>query len=423
MEASGRIAALLVAAGSGSRAGGELPKQFRSLAGRPLLAHALDGLRHRRIDTIQVVIGAGQEPAYREAVGARALPPPLTGGATRQQSVRNGLEALARAGGVGRVLIHDAARPFLPPAVVDRLLDALDASCGAVPVLPVADTLARHNPPPCTQRGARGGYFSTDTDVSATPPTPNPSPDSGRGKLGDVVPRADLVRVQTPQAFRFPDIVRAHASWTGGEATDDAQVARAAGLSVATVAGDPILEKLTYEEDFARAEASLDGRLQPRTGFGFDVHTFGPGDGLWLGGVRLPHDRGLVGHSDADVLLHALTDALLGALAAGDIGDHFPAGDPQWRGAPSSRFLEHARNLVEQAGGRIVHADMTIICEAPRIGPSRQAMRERIAALLRLPVQRISIKATTTERLGFVGRGEGIAVQAVATVRLPEDHD
>ena len=421
MDAGGRTAALLVAAGSGSRAGGDLPKQFRRIGGRPLLAHTVAALRHDRIDEIQVVIGAGQEEAYREAVGPFPLPSPVYGGATRQQSVRNGLDALARGGAVARVLIHDAARPFLPAAVVDRLLDALGDHHGAVPILPVADTLARLDPPPCTQGGVRGGLVSTDTDSSGYPPTPGPSLRAGRGELGGAVPRDDVVRVQTPQAFRFPDIVRAHASWTGGDATDDAQVARAAGLSVATVAGDPMLEKLTYDDDFVRAKRWLDARLSARTGFGFDVHAFGPGDGLWLGGVRLPHDRGLVGHSDADVLLHALTDALLGALAAGDIGDHFPPGDPQWRDAPSSLFLEHARKLVEQAGGRIVHADMTIICEAPRIGPSRLAMRERIAALLRLPVQRVSIKATTTERLGFAGRGEGIAVQAVATVRLPED--
>ena len=230
-----------------------------------------------------------------------------------------------------------------------------------------------------------------------------------------------LVRVQTPQAFRFVDIVRAHAAWSGAEATDDAQVARAAGLGVATVAGDPRLEKLTYDEDFVRAEVLLAARLTPRTGFGFDVHAFGPGASLWLGGIEIPHDRGLVGHSDADVVLHALTDALLGAIGAGDIGDHFPPGDPQWRGAPSSLFLEQARDLVSGDGGRIVHVDATIICEAPRIGPHRDAMRRRIADLLRLPVQSVSVKATTTERLGFTGRGEGIAAQAVATVLKKED--
>ena len=385
MEARGKTVALVVAAGSGSRVGGDLPKQYRRLGGQPLLSHALSALQHARIDQVQVVIGEGQDALYQDAAGALSLPAPVSGGATRQQSVRNGLAALARDGAVGQVLIHDAARPFLPPAVVDRLLDALAASEGAVPVLPVVDTLARH-------------------DV----------------RLGDAVPRDGLVRVQTPQAFRFADIVRAHAAWQGAEATDDAQVARAAGLGVATVAGDPRLEKLTYDEDFARAEALLAARLTPRTGLGFDVHAFGPGSALWLGGIEIPHDRGLVGHSDADVVLHALTDALLGAIGAGDIGDHFPPSDPQWRGAPSSLFLERARDLVAQDGGRIVHVDATVVCEAPRIGPHRDAMRRRIADLLRLPIQSVSVKATTTERLGFTGRGEGIAAQAIATVSMNE---
>ena len=374
----------MVAAGRGSRAGAGGPKQYRRIGGEPLLARAVRALRHARIDAVQVVIGEGQEPDYREAVGALPLPAPVIGGATRRDSVRNGLAALA-AGGFERVLIHDAARPFLPAAVIDRLTDALDGAPAAVPVLPVVDTLARAD-----------------------------------GTLGEPVSREALVRVQTPQAFHLDDIVRAHAAWPGGEATDDAQVARAAGIPVATVEGDPRLEKLTYEADFARAEAMLAVRLVPRTGFGFDVHAFVAGDGIWLGGIRIPHDRGLAGHSDADVLLHALTDALLGAIAGGDIGDHFPPSDPQWRGAPSATFLEHARGLVEQAGGRIDHVDATIICEAPKIGPHREAMRQRIAALLRLPVGSVSVKATTTERLGFTGRGEGLAAQAVATVRLSE---
>jgi 2-C-methyl-D-erythritol 4-phosphate cytidylyltransferase/2-C-methyl-D-erythritol 2,4-cyclodiphosphate synthase len=380
MDAGGKTVALLVAAGTGSRAGEETPKQYRAVGGRPLLAHAVERLRHPGIDVIQVVIGAGQEDAYAEAIGPLPLPAPVLGGATRRQSVRNGLAALAERG-ADRVLIHDAARPFLPAPVIDRLLAALDQAEGAVPVLPVVDTLAR-----------------------------------GDARLGETVPREDLVRVQTPQAFRFAGILRAHAEWAGGEATDDAQVARAAGLDVATVAGDPRLEKLTYDEDFRRAEALIAAQAVPRTGFGFDVHAFGPGDALWLGGVRLGHDRGLIGHSDADVLLHAITDALLGAVGAGDIGDHFPPSDPQWRGAPSSQFLERARDLVERNGGRIAHVDATIICEAPRIGPHREAMRRRIADLLRLPMPSVSVKATTTEGLGFTGRGEGIAAQAVATV-------
>jgi 2-C-methyl-D-erythritol 4-phosphate cytidylyltransferase/2-C-methyl-D-erythritol 2,4-cyclodiphosphate synthase len=372
------VVALVVAAGRGERLGSAVPKQYRPLAGISVLARAVDALRdHAGIDTVHVVIGEGQEAAYCKALGDRILPAPIIGGATRQQSVANGLAAMTNA---ARVLIHDAARPFLPGAVIDRLLAALDTSDAAVPVLPVNDSLVRAN--------------------------------------GETVQRESVVRVQTPQAFHYAAIRDAHAAWAGGEATDDAQIARAAGFSVALVEGDPALEKLTFEADFRRAEATL---LSPRTGMGFDVHAFAAGAELWLGGIKVPHDKGLAGHSDADVVLHAITDAILGALAAGDIGDHFPPSDPRWRGAPSALFVEHARALAEQAGGRIDHVDVTIVCEAPRIGPYRDAMRERVAALLRLPASRVSIKATTTERLGFTGRGEGIAAQAVATLRLPED--
>ena len=380
------IAALVVAAGSGSRAGGGVPKQYRCIAGRSVLAHAVGHLRRAGVSDVRVVIGAAQEALYEDAVAGLGLPPPVLGGAERQDSVRAGLEALQTAGGAERVLIHDAARPFVSAAVVRRLLDALAASEGAVPALPVADTLARSD-----------------------------------GTLGDTVRRDGLVRVQTPQAFRFEAILAAHRAWSGPPATDDAQIARAARFAVATVPGDPALDKLTFEEDFARAEAQLAARAVVRTGLGFDVHAFAAGDGLWLGGVLIPHDRRLAGHSDADVALHALTDAILGALAAGDIGDHFPPSDPQWRGAPSSLFVEHARALVEARGGRIDHVDLTIVCEAPRIGPHREAMRTRIASLLRLPIQAVSVKATTTERLGFAGRGEGMAAQAIATLRIWED--
>jgi 2-C-methyl-D-erythritol 4-phosphate cytidylyltransferase / 2-C-methyl-D-erythritol 2,4-cyclodiphosphate synthase len=381
-----RTVALLVAAGSGSRAGGGLPKQYRDIAGKPLLVHALDHLAATKIDEIHVVIGAGQEGLYRVAVGDRPLPAPVPGGAERQDSVRRGLEAIAAEGGAETILIHDAARPFLPSGVAERLIGALGVHEGAVPVLPVVDTLAR-----------------------------------GETVLGEPVEREGLLRVQTPQAFRFEPILAAHRAWRGAAATDDAQVARAAGLRIATVAGDPRLEKLTYEEDFVRAEEHLAGRLVSRTGLGFDVHAFAEGEELWLGGLLIPHARGLKGHSDADVLLHAVTDAILGALGEGDIGDHFPPTDPKWRGAPSSLFVEHAQSLVAQRGGRIDHVDATIVCEAPRIGPYRAAMRERLAALLGVAEGRISIKATTTERLGFTGRGEGIAVQAAATIRLPEE--
>lgn len=351
-----------------------------------MVRHAIDRLRQPGVDEVRVVIGAGQEGAFQSAIGGLALPSPIIGGSERRASVRNGLEAIAAEGGANRVLIHDAARPFLPAAVLGRLLDALDCNDGAVPVLPVVDTLATAN-----------------------------------GKLGETAPRGGLVRVQTPQAFRFDAILDAHRRWGGGEATDDAQMARAAGFDVATVAGDPSLEKITHEEDFVRAETLLAARMTSRTGLGFDVHAFAVGRELWLAGLLIPHSRGLKGHSDADIVLHALTDAMLGAAGEGDIGDHFPPSDLQWRGAASSIFVDHARDLIEQRGGLIDHVDITIICEEPRIGPHRAAMRQSLAAMLRLPAGRISIKATTTERLGFTGRGEGMAAQAVATVRLPEE--
>ncbi|HEX4739635.1 MAG TPA: bifunctional 2-C-methyl-D-erythritol 4-phosphate cytidylyltransferase/2-C-methyl-D-erythritol 2,4-cyclodiphosphate synthase [Allosphingosinicella sp.] len=386
MAEGAKIAALVVAAGSGSRAGGDLPKQYRRIGGKSVLAHAVDHLRSAGIEDIRIVIGPGQEDLYREAIGDRPLPSPIIGGAERQESVRNGLEAVEAASGADIVLIHDAARPFVPAAVVDRLVAALEKSQAAVPALPVVDTLAR-----------------------------------AENELGETVAREALVRVQTPQAFRFETILAAHRAWSGPPATDDAQIARAAGVEVAMVAGDPALEKLTYDEDFARAEQRLTSRLVSRTGVGFDVHAFTDGDSVWLGGIQVPHTRGLKGHSDADVLLHAITDALLGAVGGGDIGVHFPPSDPQWRGAPSSLFVEHARALVEARGGRIDHVDAILICEAPKLGPHRERIRQRVAALLRVPVGRISVKATTTERLGFTGRGEGIGAQAVATVRLPED--
>ena len=386
MGNAGKTVALIVAAGTGSRVGDDIPKQYKRIAGKSLLALARDGLGHPRIDEVRFVIGPGQEELYRQALGGDALPSPIAGGETRQQSVRNGLEAIASDGGADLVLIHDAARPFLPGAVIDRLLGSLGDAEGAVPVLPVVDSLAR-----------------------------------GGEALGAPVSRSELVRVQTPQAFLFEAILDAHRRWSGAaEATDDAQVARAAGLQVMTVQGDPMLEKLTFAEDFERAEERLRASLIVRTGFGFDVHAFARGEALWMGGILIPHSKGLGGHSDADVVLHALTDALLGTIGEGDIGQHFPPSDPQWRGAASSLFLEHARGMIEARGGIIDHADITIICEAPKIGPHREPMRERIAALLRLPVSRISIKATTTERLGFTGRGEGIAAQAIATVRVPE---
>lgn len=384
MDQGSKIVALIVAAGRGERAGGGLPKQFRPIGGKAVIAQAIDAFTaHPAIDEVRVVIGQGQDEDYRSAIGGRLLGSPIIGGATRRESVRAGLEAIEAA----QVLIHDAARPFVPAAVIDRLIAALATMPGAVPVLPVVDTLA--------QAGDR---------------------------LGDTVSREGVIRVQTPQAFRHDAILAAHRAWpVDREATDDAQIARAAGLEVATVAGDRLLEKLTHAEDFAPAESRLMPRMIARTGLGFDVHAFGQGDRLWLGGVEIPFERSLSGHSDADVALHALTDALLGAIGDGDIGSHFPPSDPRWRGAPSALFLEHARDRIAERGGIIDHVDLTIICEAPRIGPHRDAMRARIAGLLRLAPGRVSIKATTTERLGFTGRSEGIAAQAIATVRMGEE--
>lgn len=375
-----RTAALIVAAGRGTRAGMAVAKQFAPLAGKPMIAHSYDALAaHPSIDTVLVVIGAGQESALSEAIGAARF---VIGGETRRESVRNGLEALAD---VDRVLVHDAARPFPPARVIGALISALDTHGAAVPALPVADTLARAD-----------------------------------GTLGDVVPRDGLVRIQTPQAFRYETLRAAHRAWsTDKEATDDAQMVRAIGDAVAIVPGDTMLEKVTHPSDFAAAEARHAVGMRVRTGMGYDVHRFGEGERIWLGGTAIAHEKGLSGHSDADVVLHAITDALLGTIGAGDIGMHFPPSDPQWRGAASARFLEHAAALVAEAQGIIDFIDVTIICEAPKIGPHREAIRASIAAILRLPPGQVSVKATTTERLGFTGRGEGMAAQAIATVRVP----
>ena len=379
MTGKPKIAALIVAAGQGMRSGGGIPKQYRPVGGRAVLAHAIDALAtHPAIELVQVVIGETQDELYEGAIAGRRLPAPITGGATRRDSVIAGLEAID----ADIVLIHDAARPFLPAAVIDRLLDALHHADGAVPALPVADTLAK-----------------------------------GDALLGDSVSRDGIHRIQTPQAFRRNAILAAHRAWDDSrEATDDAQVARAAGLTVAIVAGDAALDKLTFASDF---EAAGKHMLISRTAPGFDVHGFTAGDAVHLGGIRIAHDRALAGHSDADVALHALTDALLGTIAAGDIGSHFPPSDPRWKGADSQIFLTHARDLVTRAGGVIDHVDLTIICEAPKVGPHRDAIRERIAELLGIRPAQVSVKATTTERLGFTGRGEGIAAQAIATARLP----
>jgi len=375
--------AVIVAAGQGIRAGGAVPKQFAPLAGKPMLAHAYATFSaHPAIDAVLVVIGKDQEAALEAALGPV---PFVIGGATRRESVRAALESVADKG-YARVLIHDAARPFLPVQVIDDLLEALDAHAGAIPALPVADTLVRYN-----------------------------------GVMGDNVPRDGLYRVQTPQAFGFDAVLAAHRTWPADrEATDDAQMVRDTGHEVTLVPGDPMLEKITHPADFAAAETRHRPAMLVRTAMGFDVHRWEAGKQLWLGGIRIPHDRGLLGHSDADVALHAITDALLGTVGAGDIGMHFPPSDPKWKGAASDQFLLHAAGLVAAEGGVIDFIDLTLICEAPKIGPHREAIRANIASLLRLDPARISIKATTTERLGFTGRGEGMAAQAIATVRLPE---
>lgn len=370
------VAAIVVAAGSGSRAGLDLPKQYVHWRGKPVLRHSVERLLAAGCAPVVVAIKLGAESLAQAAVGDLEEVDLCVGAETRQGSVRNALEALA-----GRapdlVLIHDAARPILPPHVVDRLIEAMAEYPGAIPVLPVVDSLA------VAENRLMAGEADRDT----------------------------LKRVQTPQAFRFAEILAAHRSWTGApDAGDDAQVMRAGGGAVALVEGDEALRKLTFAEDFTMNRPSI------RTGMGFDVHRLEEREALWLGGLQIEHTHGLAGHSDADVALHAITDAVLGALGAGDIGDHFPPSDPQWKGASSDRFLAHAVKLATEAGYAIGNIDLTIICEAPKIGPHRAAMRERIAEILSVDKGTISVKATTTEGLGLTGRREGIAAQAVATL-------
>ena len=381
-RAAAPAAAIIVAAGKGLRAGTTVPKQFAPWRGKPLLLHSVEAFARTGIAPIVVVVAPDQLDRARLLVdgiaGVRIAP----GGIMRQESALAGLEALA-GDEPALVLIHDAARPALPAAVIDRLLAALDTAPGAIPVLPVVDSLHRE--------GANGS--------------------------GGKVERDALHRVQTPQAFRFSEILAAHRAWSGApEAGDDAEVARAAGLEVALVEGDEALRKVTFAADFAEPTTRW-----PRSGTGFDVHRLAAGEELWLCGVRIDHAKGLVGHSDADVALHAVTDAVLGAVAAGDIGEHFPPSDPRWRGAASDAFLAHAVALARSAGYGVGNVDLTIVCEAPRIGPHRLAMRARLAAILGVEVAAVSVKATTTERLGFTGRGEGIAAQAIATlIPLPD---
>lgn len=367
-------AALIVAAGRGLRAGGDVPKQWRELAGRSVLAHTVD----RFASCDQIVIVLHPDDMHRAAEFPACLCVP--GGATRDASVRAGLEALTRRP-PDRVLIHDAARPLVPHAVICRVLDALETAPGAAPALAVIDAL----------------WLGTDGVVSGTRD------------------RSNLYRAQTPQGFQFPAILAAHRAHRGS-AADDVEVARAAGLSVAIVAGDEANFKITGPEDFARAEERLRTQMDIRTGNGFDVHAFEPGDHVWLCGVKVPHSHGLKGHSDADVGMHAVTDAIYGALARGDIGQHFPPSDPQWKGAPSHIFLEHACALARELGFAITHVDCTLICERPKVGPHAASMRSEMARIMALDVDRVSVKATTSERLGFTGREEGIAAIATATL-------
>ena len=378
------FSAIVVAAGAGSRAGGN--KQWRSLGGKPVLRWSVEALLEAGADVVVVTSpGAGGQAvdALAGLTGWRAV----DGGETRADSVRNGLSALS--GPADQVvMIHDAARPMLSRAVIDRLLTALQTADGAMPALPVADTI---------KRGADGAITET-------------------------VDRVDLWRAQTPQAFRLDRLLAAWSRWPSNETpTDDASVVERDGGRVALVEGEARLMKLTFPEDFQMAEALIaaGARTQTRVGMGFDAHRWGPGSSVWLCGVEIPHDQTLIGHSDADAGLHALTDAVLGAIGQGDIGDHFPPTDAQWKGASSDLFLEHAAKLVRERGGRLVHVDVTLICERPKVKPHREAMRARLAEILSLSLDAVSVKATTTEAMGFTGRGEGLAAQAIATVELP----
>ena len=378
------FSAIVVAAGAGSRAGGN--KQWRSLGGKPVLRWSVEALLEAGADVVVVTApGAGDQAV--EALAGLTGWRTVDGGETRADSVRNGLSALT--GSADQVvMIHDAARPMLSRAVIDRLLTALQTADGAMPALPVADTL---------KRGADGAITET-------------------------VDRVDLWRAQTPQAFRLDRLLAAWSRWPRDEIpTDDASVVECDGGRVALVEGEARLMKLTFPEDFQMAEALIaaGARTQTRVGMGFDAHRWGPGSSVWLCGVEIPHDQTLIGHSDADAGLHALTDAVLGAIGQGDIGDHFPPTDPQWKGASSDLFLEHAAKLVRERGGRLVHVDVTLICERPKVKPHREAMRARLAEILSLPLDAVSVKATTTEAMGFTGRGEGLAAQAIATVELP----
>lgn len=385
-----KVIALIVAAGSGSRMGKDMPKQYLPLGGKTVLRHCLETFRrHPRIAGVRVVINDALRDLYDSAVAGLDLMTPVAGGQRRQDSVRAGLESLAGEK-PDLVLIHDAARPFIDAATIDRTIETLAGHEGALVAVPVVDTL---------KRGAQEG-----ADLFS----------------GATVDRSGLWRAQTPQGFRYERLLAAHRQAASGpEMTDDAAVAEAAGLKVALVLGHENNFKITAPADLERAERLMSEQMEYRTGNGFDVHRLIPGDGVIMCGVTIPYHQKLEGHSDADVGMHALTDAILGAIGAGDIGQHFPPSDPQWRGAASWKFLAHAAKLVGDKGGRIAHCDITIICEKPKVGPHRAAMQAKLAEILGIALDRVSVKATTTEQLGFTGRGEGVAAQATATVALP----
>jgi len=379
-----RTIALLVAAGRGSRFGSDLPKQYLPLLGRPVLRHAAEALlRDGGVEAILPVTPAGEEASLSALLDGLPLSPAVAGGATRQASVLAGLAAL-EADPPDVVLVHDAARPCIPPGTVPALLAALRDAPGAIPAMPVSDTLKRGE----------------------------------AGRILETVPRAGLFRAQTPQAFHFAALLAAHRA-ARGDATDDAQLLESAGQPVALVAGHESNVKITWQEDLARMEAQMLARMIPRVGTGFDVHRIVAGRPMVLCGITVPGPVGLDGHSDADVGIHALCDAIYGALAEGDIGRWFPPSEDQWKDADSARFLRHAATRIAARGGVLANADVTLICERPKITPHAAAMRERLAALLGVEIGRISVKATTTERLGFTGRGEGIAAQAAVTVLVP----
>jgi 2-C-methyl-D-erythritol 4-phosphate cytidylyltransferase/2-C-methyl-D-erythritol 2,4-cyclodiphosphate synthase len=383
-------AALIVAGGSGRRFGAATPKQYLTLAGQSILQRTIDVfLSNPKITLVQVVINPDASTLYDQAtVKHERLLPPTAGGAERQDSVRAGLEALVPHQ-PDFVLIHDAARPFLDPYLIDRTLEAAQQG-GAIAAVRMTDTVKR---------------AAVANDIVA-----------------ETLDRALLWRAQTPQTFRFKEILAAHRAAVGLALPDDAAVAERAGVPIHLIESTDGNMKITTADDLVRAEQRLTATaapLYPRVGNGFDVHRFGPGDHVTLCGLKIPHTAGLLGHSDADVGLHALTDAILGAISAGDIGQHFPPSEPRWRGADSGVFLAHARDLVKERGGRLLHVDVTVICERPKVGPHRAAMVARIAELLKLSPDRVSVKATTTEQLGFTGRGEGIAAQATATILMP----